>query len=180
MKTVAITGASGYIGKNLIAELARHGCHQIRVLSRNKKLDFAENKFGENVEIVEGDIKEPSSLRALFVPDCVVINLVYLWDAGVSINLAVTQNLLDACAEQGVAWRYVWKRCRYGRMVAYCSTAFDRADCKTINAIPIKYSSVFCMRTCRDWEGNYCYYFRSLSWTEFCESIDRRARLAKL
>lgn len=98
MSVVAITGASGYIGKHLVAELIRQGNDKIRVLSRKKCQDLADLKFGSSMEIVEGDINDPAALQSLLVPGCTVINLVYQWDAREVANLAVTQQLLDACA----------------------------------------------------------------------------------
>lgn len=99
---VVITGASGYIGKHLVAELIRQGNDKIRVLSRNKCQDLADPQFGSSVEVVECDISDPGALQSLLVPGCTVFNLVYQWNAGEVANLAATQRLLDACAFVGV------------------------------------------------------------------------------
>ncbi len=98
MIVVVIIGASGYIGKHLIAELLRIGGHEVRVLSRRMQQDQVESKFDSRVQVVEGDINDLSSLQLLLKPGCIVINLVYLWGAGEAANLGVVQNLLNACS----------------------------------------------------------------------------------
>lgn len=102
MNVIAITGASGYIGKNLVAELTRIGDYEVRVLSRNKRQDLIEKKFDSTVEIIEGDLNDPASLQSLLKPGCTVINLVYLWGVGEVANLQVINHLLDACSLVGV------------------------------------------------------------------------------
>jgi len=73
------------------------------VLSRDKQRDLHEEKFGLGVDIYEGDLGNPASLNGFLVPGCIVINLVYLWNAGVELNVACTHNLLAACKEEKVA-----------------------------------------------------------------------------
>lgn len=102
-RIVAITGAYGFIGKQLISELVCKGGYEIRALSRDKQRDLYEERFGSDVEIFEGDLSDPESLRGFLLPGCVVINLVYLWNAGEELNLACTHNLLDACRVARVA-----------------------------------------------------------------------------
>jgi nucleoside-diphosphate-sugar epimerase len=97
--TIAITGASGFIGKRLVSDLLREGGYEIRVLSRDKQRDLNEQRFGQGVELFEGNLNDPESLREFLVPDCVVINLVYLWDAGEKSNLTCIHNLLTACKD---------------------------------------------------------------------------------
>ncbi|MFA6051838.1 MAG: NAD-dependent epimerase/dehydratase family protein [Methylobacter sp.] len=100
---IAIIGASGFIGKCLVSALLRKDEYEIRVLSRSKKQDFCEGRLGQGVEIFEGDLSVPSSLRGFLVPGCTVINLSYLWNAGEELNLACTHNLLAACKDAKVA-----------------------------------------------------------------------------
>lgn len=109
MNTVAIVGASGYIGRRLVEELRRLGSYRIKLLSRS--LDQYSTVAGLDVEVVKGDMQDMASLQELFEADCTVVNLVYLWDAGEAGNLAVTHNLLEAC-----------KTARVGRLI-HCSTA---------------------------------------------------------
>ena len=111
MITLAITGASGYIGKHLITELARHGGCRIKVLSRSRRQEIYAVESGCNIEVIEGDLRAPETLRGFFEPGCTVINLVYLRNAGQTENLAVIDNLLAAC-----------RTAKIGRLV-HCSTA---------------------------------------------------------
>lgn len=100
-RTIAITGASGFIGRHLVAGLLRECGYATRVLSRSRH--SREATFGAGVEVFEGGVDDPHILRKLLVPGCTVINLVYLWDAGEALNRAYTRNLLEACKEAGVA-----------------------------------------------------------------------------
>lgn len=102
-KIIAITGASGFIGIRLVSELLSAGCYSVRVLSRDKQRDLREKRFGQTVEIFEGDLGNPDSLKGFLVPGCVVVNLVYLWNEGEAQNLACTHNLLAACKDAEVA-----------------------------------------------------------------------------
>lgn len=111
MKTIAITGASGYIGRHLVAELMRAGGWRIKVLSRTGQLDFDVANSASKLEVVKGDLQDKASLQGFFEAGCTVVNLVYLWKAGEAGNLAVTHNLLEAC-----------KAARIGRLI-HCSTA---------------------------------------------------------
>ena len=105
--TIAITGASGYIGRHLVHRLAREGKCRVKVLSRSGQ----GGEFGEGVEVVYGDLERPESLVGFLEPGCAVVNLVYLWGAGEVANLAVTRHLIDAC-----------DTARVGRLI-HCSTA---------------------------------------------------------
>lgn len=110
-RTVAIVGASGYIGRNLVEELRRTGGYKIKLLVRSPDHANVENARDQSVEIVKGDLLEPESLRDFFEQDCTVINLVYLWGAGEAVNLRVTENLIEACKESKV------------KRLIHCSTA---------------------------------------------------------
>lgn len=111
MITIAITGASGYIGKHLVAELARHGGYRIKVLSRSSRHTIDATELGSHIEVIKGDLRSPETLHEFFEPGCTVVNLVYLRNAGQAENLAITENLLAACRASKV-----------GRLI-HCSTA---------------------------------------------------------
>ena len=110
MKTIAITGATGFIGKNLVAELLRLGGFQIKLLSRTKS-GYLNELTESGVVIVEGDLLDLQSLNGFLEKDCTVINLVYLWNAGECGNIAAIRNLLKACKTSGV------------RRLIHCSSA---------------------------------------------------------
>lgn len=111
MNTIAITGASGYIGRHLVAGLIRVDDWRIRVLANSTRQDSQTRVHDSRVEVVEGDLREARTLRQYLDPGCTVVNLVYLWDAGEKENLAVTSNLLEAC-----------RAAKIGRLI-HCSTA---------------------------------------------------------
>lgn len=108
LHTVAIVGASGYIGRHLVEALRWRGDCRIKLLSR---LPEQEGGQDSSVEVCKGDLRDPESLQNFLEPGCTVINLVYLWNAGEAVNLEVTTNLLAACKNAGI-----------GRLI-HCSTA---------------------------------------------------------
>ena len=93
LSTVAITGASGYIGKFLVAELQRLNVGRIKVLSRYRK-GIVSTSFSSCVEIIEGDLCDPESIRGFLEPGCTVVNLAYLFGASEDVNLSQTINCL--------------------------------------------------------------------------------------
>lgn len=108
---IAVVGASGYIGKYLVAELAQLKDYRIKVLSRAQPGKLGGVVWSAEVEVTQGDLHDPESLQGFLETGCVVINLAYLWGAGEFENLAVTRNLLDACKLAQV------------RRLIHCSTA---------------------------------------------------------
>lgn len=103
MQTVAIAGASGYIGRHLVAELVRDGAYKVRVLSRDRQCSSISKRFPDSVEEVVGDFQNPTDLERFLVAGCIVVNLVYLWDATESENLTVINSLINACKTKGIA-----------------------------------------------------------------------------
>jgi len=59
--TILVTGATGQIGKQVVQQLTQRGA-QVRALVR----DPAKADFPSNVEVVQGDLLDPDSLRAAF------------------------------------------------------------------------------------------------------------------
>jgi len=101
-----ITGATGFIGRQLTFDLAARG-ERVRVLARSRSK--AEELFGDTVEVSAGDVCDPASLKAA----CRGIKVIYhiagiyrfglrhrrvLWDT----NVEGTENLLQAAASAGV------------------------------------------------------------------------------
>lgn len=111
MDTVAITGASGYIGRHLVAQLRKHGNVRIKVLSRRNQRNPGTAQFGPGVEVVEGNLFMPDSLKGFLEPGCTVVHLAYLQGGGERENLAATANLLEACKDANI------------KRLIHCSTA---------------------------------------------------------
>ncbi len=111
MNTVAIVGASGYIGRHLVLALASDPDVRVKVLTRHLAESSVSAVWPDNVIVVRGDMCEESSLQRLLEPACTVVNLAYLWDGGDSGNMAATQSLLNACKDMQV------------KRLVHCSTA---------------------------------------------------------
>jgi len=105
MTKIAVTGASGHIGANLVRELLGRG-HAVVALVRQSHLALE----GLDVERVDGDILDVASLRRAFRG----VEQVYHLAAWISIqpgdkaklervNVEGTRNVLKACREEGVA-----------------------------------------------------------------------------
>jgi nucleoside-diphosphate-sugar epimerase len=58
--TALVTGATGFLGGALVAELTRRGC-PVRILARD--CNRARHRLGESVEVVRGDITDGPSVR---------------------------------------------------------------------------------------------------------------------
>ncbi len=94
MTTVAITGATGFIGRHLVAALSREGV-SLRALTRRR--DPA-RVVDAGVHWVEGTISSPAAWRELLVPGCILINLAYSGETAASAALAEAQMMVEACA----------------------------------------------------------------------------------
>jgi uncharacterized protein YbjT (DUF2867 family) len=70
---VAVTGATGFVGRNVVNELLRRG-HAVTVSSRNP--DQVRSRFNWPVRAVAGDILDPKSLESAFAGSDAVIHLV--------------------------------------------------------------------------------------------------------
>jgi nucleoside-diphosphate-sugar epimerase len=100
-----LTGGTGFIGRQLLARLAREDAHSVRCLSRRTSLST--EKVDAGVEVVTGDLREPESYREALRGCDVVVHL-----AGVTgkarraeyfaTNEGGTRALLDACRRASV------------------------------------------------------------------------------
>lgn len=105
MKKVAVTGASGHIGANLVRELIGRG-YKVVVLVRKSSSALD----GLDVHRVKGDLSDRQSLRAAFKGVDQVYHLAAFisLESGnrerlASINIEGTRNVLDACQSEGVS-----------------------------------------------------------------------------
>lgn len=102
METVLVTGGSGFIGRNLVAELARRSC-RIRCLVRPSSQVRHLHKAG--AELFVGDVNQPDSLLAAVRGVDTVFHLAGLLAAPrieelLQINGQGTWNVASACAAQ--------------------------------------------------------------------------------
>ena len=107
METVLVTGATGFIGKYVVAKLLEKG-YSVRCLVRSvdKLVDW---DLLDQVSVVEGDVKDPSTLREAVTAVDAVIHLAAIGHVSsvseeafrsfVDVNEIGTKNLIDACRE---------------------------------------------------------------------------------
>lgn len=102
--TVAVTGAAGHLGANLVPELLSAG-YRVRCLVHRSQAGLDR----EAVETVPGDVLDPASLRRAFTGCGVVFHLAgavsILGGRGGAvrrINVVGSRNVARVCREQGV------------------------------------------------------------------------------
>ncbi|MFH1288542.1 MAG: NAD(P)-dependent oxidoreductase, partial [bacterium] len=125
MDTLAITGATGFLGRHLIAKCISEGCFKLRLLSRNR--NAFEHLRNDMVTICGGDMLMPGSLEGFLQPNSTLIHLAYINNAGTA-NINAALNLIEAVKRSGV------------KRVVHCSTSvvvgFDAKGVVTENTNP--------------------------------------------
>ena len=107
MEKIIVFGASGFIGKYLLEELSKTGNYQVKGItgsSRDQIINI------NNIEIIKADLLNPDTLENILETGCIVINLVYIWNANEENYIAI-KNLLDACKTAKI------------KLLIHCSTA---------------------------------------------------------
>ena len=101
---IAVTGASGLLGGNLIRQLLSQG-QRVRALVHQDTRAIS----GLNVETVPADLNDLSSLERAFAGVDVVYHLASLisismnsWENVYRVNVLGTRNVVDACLRSGV------------------------------------------------------------------------------
>jgi len=101
---IAVTGASGLLGGNLVRELLAQG-QRVRALIHQDQRAIS----GLDVETFSADLNDPSSLERAFTGVDVVYHLASLislsmdsWDEVYRVNVLGTRNVVDACLQCGV------------------------------------------------------------------------------
>lgn len=105
--TILVTGGAGFVGNNVIDLLVKRG-EQVRAMVHSpEKAQKRLGKFGEQVEIVQGDVRDRDGLRDLMQGVTTVIHTVAIsmekgdrtYD---EINYQGTINLVDMAEDAGV------------------------------------------------------------------------------
>jgi uncharacterized protein YbjT (DUF2867 family) len=109
---ILVIGATGFIGRHLVAELVKdkENAGKIRVLVRGDKGKQAMAKFGDKIEVIEGDVTNLASLRratqevkTVFHFAQVTGNIKNKNNLYQRVNVEGTQNVVTAAKETGVA-----------------------------------------------------------------------------
>ena len=89
--TIAVTGASGFIGRRLVDRLQSRAGLRMRLLSRRADDDLH----------VRGDLLQPDSLSGLITPNASVVHLAYLRRESAADNILAVRHLVDICLRGG-------------------------------------------------------------------------------
>lgn len=105
--TILVTGAAGYLGNQTVKRLAAGG-HPVRALVRRKaKAAMRLGDVADQIEIIEGDVTRPASLKpATQGVGCVIHYVAIAMEKGgqtyESVNYQGTVNVLEAAEAAGV------------------------------------------------------------------------------
>jgi len=101
MSKVFITGATGFIGGNLVTGLLKRG-FEVKILARSQKL-IDLHPWKDKVEVVFGDINKPETFEdkvkdcEIFIHDAAVISFWNRqWDKIHKVNVIGTRNVVNA------------------------------------------------------------------------------------
>lgn len=107
--SVLVTGGSGFVGSHLVARLRAAG-HGVRALARDRKrLSRALTPHeADAVEVVEGDVRDPSAVRRAVAGCAAVVHAANVYSLDVrrrremhDTNLSGTRLVLNAAVEAG-------------------------------------------------------------------------------
>src|SRR5688572_30857423 len=126
MDTLAITGATGFLGRHLVAECELRGRYRLKLLTRNPQVSGVAPR---SAALCQGDLLDGESLKRFLEPGCTVVHLAYLRGSNAAdANLAAAANLASAARQAGV------------KRVVHCSTAvvvgFAAAGMVTEDTVP--------------------------------------------
>lgn len=106
--TVALTGATGFVGRRLVSELLANGWH-VRALARTPTHELS----GDHLTIIPGAIEDEASLRVLIEESDAVIHCagaIKGWRARdfMAVNSAGTERLARLCLEAPQPLRFIF------------------------------------------------------------------------
>jgi uncharacterized protein YbjT (DUF2867 family) len=100
-KTVLVTGATGRQGGAVIRHLLRKGW-RLRALTRNSSSHAAQELVRQGVEVVQGDLEDPSSLERASRGVYGIYSVQDFWTVGAKREVQQGKNLADVAKRAGV------------------------------------------------------------------------------
>lgn len=100
-KTILVFGATGRMGGAAARHLCRAGWH-VRAVTRNPQSDAARALQAQGIEVVQGDMDDPASLKAAFAGAYGVFLVVNGWESGFDGEVRQGKTVADLAAEAGV------------------------------------------------------------------------------
>lgn len=94
---IAVTGATGFLGKHIVQLLAEDSSSFIKGLTRQQVTSDS-----PNVSFVCGALEDPGTLHAFIEPGCTVINLAYSNVTASADAIQTTEKLIELCAAVGI------------------------------------------------------------------------------
>ncbi len=100
-KTVLITGATGRQGGAVIRHMLTKGW-KLRALTRNPGSNVAQDLTCQGIEMVQGDLEDPTSLEGAARGVYGIYSVQDFWSVGVKREVQQGKNLADAAKKAGV------------------------------------------------------------------------------
>lgn len=107
-KSIAVIGATGFIGRHLVDSLCKDPSLEVRAMVHRRQVSFPESS---SLKRINGNMCKRADLDALLVPGGIVINLVYFPNRTAAENIKIVEDLVAACINKGV------------KKIIHCSTA---------------------------------------------------------
>ena len=110
MTTIAVTGASGFLGSSLVPHLARSGRHHVLAMTRRMSLPMSSAETGGDVSWMQGDLSSLEDCRRLVESTDIIVHLAHSKTpitsdrdipAEAQLSLVPTLNLVQAIRETG-------------------------------------------------------------------------------
>jgi len=103
MKTIAVLGSTGGQGGSVVDTFLNEGSFHVRGVTSNVESDAAKKLTTRGVEMVAGNVKEPSSLSRAFEGADIAFIVVNFWDPEIMTKEGkLTKQVMDVAKKAGV------------------------------------------------------------------------------
>jgi uncharacterized protein YbjT (DUF2867 family) len=107
-KIVAVTGGTGLQGGGVVNALLAQGEFKVRVATRNRKSDAARALAARDVEVVEADLLDPTTLDAAFEGAYGAFVVTNFWDPSLGMREAETGAAAVRAARKAGVAHLIW------------------------------------------------------------------------